>query len=324
MKINFLVNPVVGGWEPTDTRLGGTEESVVRWSEELASRGHKVWVFRNGRQDMNIYGGKPPAEWAYEHNGVHYWSRSYHDGGDATINIKSSEIKPDKVPMFYLTNETDATRLDLSAYEAVIWPSQWAVDNIPVNNKTVILPHGYDSEKIKPGVKIPKQCLYASSPDRGLDYLLRVWPEVRKLHPDATLIVTYGAPAQPVDGVMFMGDVDEDTMNELYATSDVWVHPCSGGELYGITGIKAQAAGCVPVYFPMMALAETVKQGVACDEFNFVHRLSEVLGDEKLKADIRGKLKQEHFVDWQESTDILEKIIGAKNGDNSRTTKPKS
>lgn len=317
MVIDFIVNQVSEGWEPTDTRLGGTEESVVRWAEELVKRGHWVDVYRNGRPGVALR----------DHNGVQYRERFYYPERlpDACINIKSFEFKPrEGESMFYLTNETDATRLDLSAYEAVIWPSQWAVDNIPVNNKTVILPHGYDSEKIKPGVKIPKQCLYASSPDRGLDYLLRVWPEVRKLHPDATLIVTYGAPAQPVDGVMFMGDVDEDTMNELYATSDVWVHPCSGGELYGITGIKAQAAGCVPVYFPMMALAETVKQGVACDEFNFVHRLSEVLGDEKLKADIRGKLKQEHFVDWQESTDILEKIIGAKNGDNSRTTKPKS
>lgn len=302
MRINFLVNPVVNGWEPTDTRLGGTEESVVRWAEELAARGHKVQVFRNGHQWL------APTEY----NGVAYGPREmYRGGGGVCINIKSSEVSP-KEPTFYLTNEIDATRLDLSFYKAVIWPSKWAVDNIPVNNKTVILPHGYDSDKVKPGKKIAKQVLYASSPDRGLDLLLACWPSVYEAHPDANLIVTYGAPAQDIPGVTFLGEVDEDMMNELYATSDVWAHPCSGGELYGITAIKAQASGCVPVYIPTMALSETVKHGIVCNEFNFRDKLIQTLGDETLKDNIREQLSKEDFVDWKKSTDILENIIGAK------------
>jgi len=305
LTISFLVNPVVNGWNPADTRLGGTEESVVRWAEELSNRGHLVRVHQNGFEGS--------------HNKVAYYPRHKyldhaHNGwANVCINIKSSEASP-KEPTFYLTNETDATRLDLSAYEAVIWPSEWANDNIPVNNKTVILPHGYDSDKIKPGSKINKQVLYASSPDRGLDLLLACWPSVYEAHPDANLIVTYGAPAQDIAGVTFLGEVDEDMMNELYATSDVWAHPCSGGELYGITGIKAQASGCVPVYIPTMALAETVRHGVACDEFNFRDRLIQTLGNEKLKANIREQLSKEDFVDWKKSTTILENIIGANNG----------
>lgn len=296
MVINFLVNPVVNGWNPADTRLGGTEESVVRWADELTNRGHTVHVYHNNNE-------KP---WARNYHPREY----YHDDANVTINIKSPEITGKN--MFYLTNETDANRLDLSAYELVIWPSKWAYDNIPVNNKSTILPHGYDSEKIKPGKKIPKQVLYASSPDRGLDLLLACWPSVYEAHPDANLIVTYGAPAQDIPGVTFLGEVDEDMMNELYATSDVWAHPCSGGELYGITGIKAQASGCVPVYIPTMALAETVKHGVACDKFNFRDRLIQTLGDETLKDNIREQSSKEDFVDWKKSTTILENIIGVK------------
>ena len=119
MVINFVVNEVAGGWEPTDTRLGGSEEAVVRWAEEFVKQGHEVRVYRNG------HGG------FHAHNGVHYEDRELYGqhGGDICINVKSSEIPP-KEPTIYLTNETNASDLDLSAYQAVVWPSQWCIDNI--------------------------------------------------------------------------------------------------------------------------------------------------------------------------------------------------
>lgn len=252
MRINWLVNEVFDGWEPDDTRLGGTEEGVMEWSKRLVQLGHGVTVYRNGRrpnlyvQDGVVY--KPRGTYAKE------------AGDGVTINIKCPEVDPLE-PTWYMTTETDATRHDLSKFEAVIWPSQWAVDNIPVNNKTVILPYGYDQTKISPAPKIPHTVLYASSPDRGLATLLEVWPEVVTAVPDAQLIVTYGAMNSDVPNAMFLGELNDEEMNLLYATSEIWCHPANGGELYGITGIKAQAAGCWPVYFPTMALGETVKFG---------------------------------------------------------------
>jgi len=282
MRINFLCNYVNGGWKPTDTRLGGTEESIVEWTKELTKRGHEVTIYDNDNRD------------------------SYNGGGDICINIKSSEIEP-KEPTLYLTNETNATELDLSKYLGVIWPSKWAVDNIPVNNKTFILPHGYDDNKISPHKKIKKQCLYASSPDRGLSTLLDVWPQVYAWHPDATLIITYGGKVN-LPGVINMGEVDEETMNDLYNTSDYWLHPCNGGELYCISGIKAQAAGCIPVIIPRMALAETVRHGfVARNEAEYDQVLMRALDN---PGHIRKQLAQEHYPTWSDSTDMLLKIIG--------------
>ena len=281
MKINFLCNYVNGGWKPTDTRLGGTEESIVQWAKELSRRGHEVIIYDNDNRD------------------------SYNGGGDICINIKSSEIAP-KEPTLYLTNETNASDLDLSKYLGVIWPSKWCVDNIPVNNKTYILPHGYDESKIKPHKKIKKQCLYASSPDRGLDTLIEVWPEVSAWHPDATLIVTYGGKID-LPGVINMGEVDEETMNDLYNTSDYWVHPCNGGELYCISGIKAQAAGCIPVIIPRMALAETVRHGfTAKSEADYDQVLIRALDN---SGNVRKELSKEHYPNWKDSTDKLLQII---------------
>jgi glycosyltransferase involved in cell wall biosynthesis len=301
VKINFLVNEVFSGWEPTDTRLGGTEESVVKWAEELVKLGHEVTVYKNER----------PIHY-FLHCGVYYLDRGkYRGGGDICINIKSPEVSA-KEPTLYLTNETNATDLDLSAYAGVIWPSQWCVDNIPVNNKTFILSHGYDRKAIYAETKIPKQCLYASSPDRGLDTLLEVWPAVYDQHPDASLLVTYGAEPQDIPGVTFLGELDDGTMNELYRTSDIWCHPCNGGELFCITGKKAQVAGCIPVIIPTMALAETVERGFKTDREHYAQSLTYVLG---MKMEHRDAIRQDviahaNALTWEQSTQKLLEIIG--------------
>lgn len=304
MRIGFLVNPVFDGWEPDDRRLGGTEESLVEWASELTKIGHDVEVHRNPRSS-----GTSTAIY----KGAWYKPRQHECDADIWINVKTLDKVNDGQDFsktLYLTNEVDATRHDLSAFASIIFPSQWAEENIPVNNpRRFILPHGYDPSKIYPGKKIPKQCLYASSPDRGLETLLRVWPKVHAAHPDATLKVTYGATEFDFPGIEFLGEVDEETMNQLYRESDVWCHPCNGGELYGITGIKAQAAGCVPVIIPAMALKETVRHGYFTDEAHYAETLIKALDEPEKRSEIRKALSKERYPDWQDSTDQLLKII---------------
>jgi glycosyltransferase involved in cell wall biosynthesis len=321
VRINFLVNEVASGWKPTDTQLGGTEESVVRWAEELARQGHVVMVYHNSNDedwdDFTYRSEHRGSRGDGTYNGVWYTPREAYTNPEAydpiegavCINIKSSEVKP-KEPTIYFTNETDASDLDLNEYSAVIWPSRWSRDNIPVNNdRTFVVPHGYDPKKIYPSKKIPKQCLYASSPDRGLETLLRSWPRVHAAHPDATLKVTYGAPSYDIPGVEFLGEVTEEKMNQLYRESDIWTHPASGGELFCITGVKAQAAGCIPVVIPTMALSETVKYGYFADTRNYTETLARALSEDKARSDIRSSLAQEKFVTWEGSTSRLLKVI---------------
>jgi len=300
MKINIVVGKVMHGWEPTDKRLGGTEDAVVQWAKRLIERGHQVKVYRNGRDGPKMTLG--------------YFERdSYYPDADVTVNFNSSDI-PAAGPTIYVTNETNASTLDLSSYDTIVWPTQWAEENIPVNNPNrFILPYGYDHTKIYYKPKIRKQCLYASSPDRGLDVLERIWPWIIVKHPDAQLIVTYGGK---IDGPnITCGEFTEAEMDELFCTSDLWLHPCNGGELFGITGVKAQAAGAVPVYFPTMALSETVKAGVPCiDEKDMRDKIIELLDDEVEKEKIRGKLRRTHFDTWDDSTEALEEILKAVSG----------
>lgn len=303
MKIDIIAGKVIGGWEPNDKRLGGTEDSIVQWARILSVRGHMVRVFHSKRDNIVI-----------TDQGVEYLPReSYYPNADITINYNSSDI-PSVGTTIYVTNETNANTLDLSSYDAVVWPTQWAEEHIPVNNPVrFIVPYGYDETRIYPRPKVAKQCLYASSPDRGLESLNIVWPKVVEAHPDAQLIVTYGGKIDTPNTTC--GEFTESEMDNLFNTSDLWLHPANGGELFCISGIKAQAAETIPVYFPTMALKETVKEGVACkDEEDMANNIIDLLNDEVGKKLICHELAKHHYFTWEDSTEALEEILRAISG----------
>lgn len=301
LTIRFVVNNVFNGWMPDDDRLGGTEDAVVQWAYIL-SQHSKVQVFSNFR-----------AQNPFNYLGARYLNKQEYlaeAGQEEGVTVFVNEYRVSVVePSIYLTNETDADRHDLREYEWVIQPTQWAIDNIKVNQKTKLIPYGYHPDRIKPARKIPKQCLYASSPDRGLDTLAIIWPEIVKEHPDAQLIVTYGGRLD-APNTTCVGSITEDQMDRLYSTSDIWLHPCNGGELYGISGVKAQAAGAIPVYFPVMALQETVRDGVACENPRDMYKkLVALLGNENEKDAIRERLMTLEFPTWESTAQQLIDVI---------------
>lgn len=295
MKISFICNHIYlnGGWSPWDIRLGGSEEFIVEVSKRLARKGHEVNVYHNGKHGT--------------FEDVGYWDHDEYEPGDVTINVNYPQW-PVNGPTIYWTSLTENP--DLGDFKAVCYISEYARNNTGIKHENLFwVPPGYDETKIYPSKKIPKQCFYASSPDRGLETLLKAWPEVHETHPDATLLLTYGIERVDLPGVTCLGDVDENTMNEIYQTSDVWCHPASGGELYCLTGIKAQASGCVPVIIPTMALKETVRFGLKAELDDYAETLIMALNNPKLRNGIRNNLKKEKFPTWENTTKILLDII---------------
>lgn len=297
MTISFLVNEVRDGWSPYDTRLGGTEESVVEWSKRLKLKGQDVVVYQNG--------------FVGEYEGVRYKPQSEYKPQGVTINVKNSLVPPQE-QTWYLTNEVDAGKLDLHEFTGVILPSKWALDNLRVYHSNIqILAHGYDQTKIFPHPKMPFTCLYASSPDRGLDELRSLWPQVVEQVPEAQLFVTYGGYLDTPNTIC-LGDVDSETMNQLFNTTQFWIHPCTGGELYCISAIKAQAAQAIPIYYPTMALTETVRWGVRVHQDTLVRKLVNAMTDESYRREIIARLSMEEYPNWDTTTDHLLKILNIK------------
>jgi glycosyltransferase involved in cell wall biosynthesis/tetratricopeptide (TPR) repeat protein len=124
--------------------------------------------------------------------------------------------------------------------------------------------------------------IYSSSPDRGLDKLLEMWPQIKAAVPLARLKVFYGfdvfdrmhsqnpglqawkrmmlAKMEALDGVEFIGRTNQDQLALEQQAARVWAYPYSGGgtETSCITAMEAMAAGMVAVTTDQDALPETL------------------------------------------------------------------
>lgn len=124
---------------------------------------------------------------------------------------------------------------------------------------------------------------YGSSYDRGLEHLLKMWPQIRKAVPDAELHICYGWDLyvkayannperlawkhrmnddmdQP--GIKEHGRLSKRQVKKLQKKCGIWAYPTHFGETCCITALDAQAHGCVPVVIKYAALDETVQTGV--------------------------------------------------------------
>ena len=126
------------------------------------------------------------------------------------------------------------------------------------------------------------KCFYGSSYDRGLEHLLKMWPDIKIAVPDATLEVAYGFqlfdkfyhdnPASMAwkakilemmkhEGVTDHGRLSQPDVAKLMKTCGIWAYPTHFGEINCITAIKSQALGLEPVVVNYAALRETVQYG---------------------------------------------------------------
>jgi glycosyltransferase involved in cell wall biosynthesis len=124
---------------------------------------------------------------------------------------------------------------------------------------------------------------YGSSMDRGLQHLLKIWPDILDAVPDATLDICYGDNLflivyannpermawhdriyelfkQP--GITDHGRVGKKELKEIRSACGIWAYPTDFDEINCITGLEAQNDGLVPVVINKAALVETVQSGV--------------------------------------------------------------
>ena len=284
-------------WGPhtLDKGMGGSEEAIVYLAPQLAKLGYEVtvygevsepllqrlngtWVKYNERSSMDfkLYnGGKPSSvqwlPWNYidrrdEFNTLVVWRMPQFAGQFKAKKIfidMHDELSPDIVRPF-----ENATYL---------FKSQYHKDHYPKITNYKIIPNGIDVSQFKPAKKKPYSVIYPSAYYRGLEVLLKFWPEIKKQVPEATLDVYYGwqswVTAEGEDafykrmldkfkemkklGVTEHGRVDHKTLAKKYAESKVWAYPTEFPEIFCITAVKANLAGCKPVITDVAALVET-------------------------------------------------------------------
>jgi glycosyltransferase involved in cell wall biosynthesis/predicted SAM-dependent methyltransferase len=135
-------------------------------------------------------------------------------------------------------------------------------------------------------VRNPHKLIYASSPDRGLKYLLSTFKKSREFIPDLELHVFYGfnnidklikkdirmnsfkkmkdeiIPLLKQPGVIWRGRATQAQLYREWLTAGIWCYQTNFTETSCITSMEAQALGAIPITNPLWALKDNVKHGI--------------------------------------------------------------
>lgn len=248
-----------------------------------------------GSLDQKLYGGEDhfPPLWK------HYWEFNPKDEYDVLIGWRSpwffdGEFKARKTYLWLhdMIDKPELTEERLSKIHKVIFVSQWHADqyaDVVPEDKIFVSGNGIDPkqfEKYDDIERDPYKCIYTSAHERGLKILYDIWPEVKKAVPQATLDVYYGWDgydainrdnpermqwkAELVKqekklkelGVIDHGRVGHDEIAKAMSSAGVFAYPCIFPEVYCISLIKAQAAGCYPVTSDFAVLDEYNRYGM--------------------------------------------------------------
>lgn len=284
--------PSLEPWDPDTVQKGitGSEEAVIYVSQKLAGLGYRVVVFAD-----------PPC--GSVHSALNAnprfvdLSRIYQTPLDIAISWRMpwigkelrkiakkvylwpADVLPEKVPPDLVL-----------AFDDVLWVSQWQRKQwTSVTREFARFPRSFGNavnpEEFGPAAERenPYSCIYGSNYARGLEIMLKIWPEVKRHYPRATLDIYYGwrhwgclAPDKEawmrkilpmLPDVFEHGLVGHAELNRAYSKTSFWTYPCIMPETFCTTAIRAQMGGAIPVVIEGSALSETVRHGFRC-----VHR----------------------------------------------------
>lgn len=302
------------GPESLETGCGGSEEAVIQLSRRLVKLGWEVTVYNNCAQEKTVDGVK----W------VRFERFNPRDIFNVLVSWRNNIFLDPKVArkkyldMHDVPDPKHYTPQDLKDVKIFV-KSQYHRTTLPHldDDRFVVIPNGIDSEQF---ANIPEKTknnlVWTSSYDRGLQYLLEMWPEIKKEVPDATLDAYYGFELYDVrlgkqgkefkekmlklfdqPGVTEHGRVGTSEVAEAYLKADILAYPTDFPEIDMISLTKAMAAKCVPITTDFAVMKER-NQGIMIEgsiwedsvKEEFKNKLIALMKDEGQKTEIREKL----------------------------------
>lgn len=269
-----------------DTGIGGSEEAVIYMARELTKLGKKVTVYNDCAQLEGMY------------NGVQYYSNSRfnpRDEFDTIISWRMSifgfPIKARNRWVWYhdVVPTRDTPKSHVFNVDKFIVLSEFHKSLLPdfiPQDKIFVSTNGINVVDFEPlGLeRDPNRIIYASSYDRGIEHILRMWPDIKRNNPKAELHCFYGwnnvdklirsgdaslkafkdrmVELFNQDGVFEHGRIGHKELNAEFQKAGIFAYPCGFEEISCISAMKAQANGCAVLSTNYAALMETVKYGI--------------------------------------------------------------
>ena len=291
----FFIGQALEQWNAESINkggIGGSETAVIEMGKLFAADGHRVRVFGDCIRDgLNIEG---------TFDGVEYLDHTKFRNLECDILVASR--RPDAVDFEYNVraiskflwvhdihcgNMLTASRG--SQFDKIFVLSEWhkqfmaQVYGMEDTSKLFVTKNGIDLKRFDQKIeRNPHRAIYSSSPDRGLEVLLRIWPRIKERVPDAELHIFYGFEnwEKSVIGhqdqinlinkvkqlikdnekldVKYHGRVAQDRLAKEFLKSGILSYLTWFSETSCQTAMEAQAAGCRIITSPIAALNETV------------------------------------------------------------------
>lgn len=299
-SICFYTSPLPEVWHPQTIEKdgsGGAEICVMELAKRFAADGWRSVVFGT------------PGEYAGVYDGVEYWdSKEFLPHEPFKVFVSSRAPAPFEVELnaklkllwMHDVNIGEDLKAIKDVPDKIIGLTDWHITHMNklygINkDKLAVLPNGINLDRFTvdrsndPSNEL--KFIWSSSPDRGLDVILGLWPTIRGRYPDAELHIFYGwnmidkiinnmksrgavgtyleyMKAQIVGkmyelgneegGIFNHGRVNQKELSEAMYKSNFWAYPTEFMETFCITAIENQAAGVIPITSKLAALNETV------------------------------------------------------------------
>jgi len=297
--IGIVCPPALEIWGPhsLESGIGGSEESVIQLSRALARRGHRLLVYGSWQ------GIDEGPDYRVEYRDLKALE-AHHDVLVAwrVPEVFSGRRLPNAEWLWLWLHDTidEARLLPLADhFDVILVGSHFHASLYPkLSELTRVQRYGVDPGQFTNGHihRDPHKFIWTSCPTRGLETLLDIWPRIRESLPDATLHVFYdfgnfdilrmraqGEEAERLQalrtrirskaeqpGVIWPGRVGQPLIAQEMLSAGIFAYPTNFPEIMCISAVKAQAAGCWPVFFPVAALSETIGWGWQSRAENFV------------------------------------------------------
>lgn len=302
MNFYFYTNVAFEDWDYDNSikeGIGGSETSIVEMSWRLAKRGHNVTVYAPIKKTT-----KSPwrnVKWlrfekaTFKENGMWILYRCPEVVDKFLPRKKSQKVwllwqdwdyptlnkKRIKGVDLMITLCKSHGRYMLDRYPDIPLEKVW----LSSNGIKLDLIEEIEKKNIK---RDPFRVMYASSPDRGLLYALRVIKKSREFEPRINFHAFYGfnnldklikgKPDSPLaknksevlkllkqKNVFFHGRIPQPQLMEEWFKSGVYLYITNFFETSHISGMEAQATGAVPIFSPIYAQGENIQHGIGVE-----------------------------------------------------------
>jgi glycosyltransferase involved in cell wall biosynthesis len=277
------------GRTPFERSLGGSESAVVFMARELARRGHRMHVYCR-------------CETPGECDGVVYHDLTdfgeFVETGECDVFICCRHLRGLTAPVRSKANVLWNHDVMVKPVAGHVMSLMYKLDRLFVlsefqkkqfrrhldvpEDRYIVTRNGVDlalvDESIAGVGRDPNRVIYTSRPERGLDVLLTMWPEMKERRPDLKLAIAhYENPAadaqmaeyvgtlrrfaEQLPDIEFLGPLNKRDLYRELARSALVVYPATFPEVSCISMIEAAACGTPVVTSRYCALKETVADG---------------------------------------------------------------